>query len=162
MEAKLRASELVTVEEVIQKLTSDYAIIREKLLSLPGSAALELEGLLKHEMQTKLRGMICEILRQLSEPAEQYGGVGQRDAAEADAGKPVPRKSASHGRESAWPERNGRRFQCRSGARLRRELLRSPAKVITKTGPARLSVPVPPQHCANYEHAPGDQHDNQS
>lgn len=67
LDLKERQGELVSIEDVVKDVASEYTILRQRLLSIPNKLAMPLSSVTQpHEVQQILQAEIVELLTELS------------------------------------------------------------------------------------------------
>jgi hypothetical protein len=83
----LARGELVPVRLIAELVEGDYAVVRERLQTIPGKAADALVGLSREEIEDTLGDEINEALNELHDPAARpWRGGADRGAAQSAAG----------------------------------------------------------------------------
>lgn len=72
-EYEVAKGEWVRVEDVGQAVEREYAVVRERLLAIPGKLASKLEGLDRTAIELALLDEVTETLNELHEPVEGGG-----------------------------------------------------------------------------------------
>jgi hypothetical protein len=69
LDLQVRRGELVVVQDVGQAVEREYAVVRERLLAIPGKLASKLEGLDRTAIELVLLAEVTEALNELHSPA---------------------------------------------------------------------------------------------
>lgn len=81
---------LAPIEDIAQQVEAEYAIVRERLLGIPGKLGASLVGLDQAAIESALEEEISEALRELHEPGVDRsagdGGEARRPSADSEAG----------------------------------------------------------------------------
>ncbi|GGC70713.1 hypothetical protein [Chelatococcus reniformis] len=85
-ELEVSRREWVRVEDVAKLVEHDYATIRERLLTIPGKLAPELDSANQATIETAIRREIVEALNELHDPAGLAGRAGSGDEAAGGPG----------------------------------------------------------------------------
>jgi len=89
--------QLVVIEEVARQVETEYGVVRQRLLAIPGKLADALDGMNREEREVAIAGEITEALNELHDPAVAGGGADRTDGA---GGSPAP---DAPGAEAAAP-----------------------------------------------------------
>jgi len=88
--------ELVAVEEIGRQVEAAYAVVRERLLSIPGKLSAALEGMSAGEREGAVAAEITEALNELHKPAFASGADRPEPASEPNCtGAPSPQTTAA-------------------------------------------------------------------
>ncbi len=81
---------LAPIEDIAQQVEAEYAIVRERLLGIPGKLGASLVGLDQAAIEIALEEEISEALRELHEPGVDRsagdGGEARRPSTDSEAG----------------------------------------------------------------------------
>ncbi len=81
---------LAPIEDIAQQVEAEYAIVRERLLGIPGKLGASLVGLDQAAIESALEEEISEALRELHEPGVDRsagdGGAARHPTADSEAG----------------------------------------------------------------------------
>jgi phage terminase Nu1 subunit (DNA packaging protein) len=75
-EYEVSQGKLVEIEAVAVQVESEYAVVRERLLGVPGKLAAKLVGLERAEIDAALFAEVSEALNELHDPGDRSGGLG--------------------------------------------------------------------------------------
>lgn len=75
-EYEVEQGKLVQIEAVAAQVEREYAVVRERLLAIPGKLAAKLVGLDRAEIDAALHAEVSEALNELHDPGDGAGGMG--------------------------------------------------------------------------------------
>ncbi|AWN43156.1 hypothetical protein [Methylobacterium durans] len=75
-EYEVEQGKLVQIEAVAAQVEREYAVVRERLLAIPGKLASKLVGLDRAEIDAALLAEVSEALNELHDPGDGAGGMG--------------------------------------------------------------------------------------
>jgi hypothetical protein len=75
-EYEVGQGKLVEIEAVAVQVEREYAVVRERLLAIPGKLASKLVGLERAEIDAALFAEVSEALNELHDPGDRSGGLG--------------------------------------------------------------------------------------